>query len=628
MDSKHWKVIGGVLAVLVMTVVVLQVAGITYFIMYDSDYRQVNPYTFLEQWWYYHNNLTYQKDLNVAAIVGAGVGYLLPLMTVMAVLNKKPSQFGDARFATWSDVVKMELNKTDRGLIIGRWGKSYLYYRKDAFFLLMAPSRGGKGVSFIVPNLLSWPQSVVCTDFKVENFYLTSKYRAHYGQEVYIFSPFTEDLKTHRYNPLGYVRDGHYCVPDILAVAEMLYPTDVGDSTAKYFAQLAQNLFLGLALYVKNTEGLPFTIGEVVRQSTGKGKTLKDHLTAIVEDRKDLPEACVSALNGFLAEDEQRGQKNVLSSFQAPLKDWKNPIFDAATSANDFDLRDIRKKRMSIYVAITPDYIPVAGQILNLFFSHLINLNTKELPEHNTDLKYKCLLMMDEFTAMGRSAIIAKSNNYFAGYGLQLATIVQNKAQLTAKAPEGYGEDTATTLMGNHEVQNFFTPEKEDAEEISKYLGDTTVPSKSVQRSSGSMGKTTTISDAKRPLMLPQELREMPETRQIIMMRGKKPVQCDKIRYYEDPVFMGRLKEVSPSLAALGKKMPDHDQMKAIIAAGEFMVTDVPELKLEVSENEQQQQMASPLDAIPPAPQPDPVPEETDAQPEAQAAPASYAPDF
>ncbi|GAL10861.1 hypothetical protein JCM19233_1846 [Vibrio astriarenae] len=57
------------------------------------------------------------------------------------------------------------------------------------------------------------------------------------------------------------MREGHLTIPDILTIAEMLLPTDVGDATAKYFASSAQNLFLGLALYIKHRAELPFTVG-------------------------------------------------------------------------------------------------------------------------------------------------------------------------------------------------------------------------------------------------------------------------------------------------------------------------------------------------------------------------------
>ncbi|MDF2185260.1 type IV secretory system conjugative DNA transfer family protein [Grimontia hollisae] len=78
---------------------------------------------------------------------------------------------------------------------------------------------------------------------------------------------------------------------------------------------------------------------------TGKGKSLKEHLTGILAQHQDLPTACVEAFQGFLALDEEKGQSNVASTLKAALQDWNNPIFDAATSANDFNFHDLRKIR-------------------------------------------------------------------------------------------------------------------------------------------------------------------------------------------------------------------------------------------------------------------------------------------
>ncbi|WP_258558806.1 type IV secretory system conjugative DNA transfer family protein [Grimontia hollisae] len=95
---------------------------------------------------------------------------------------------------------------------------------------------------------------------------------------------------------------------------------------------------------------------------------------------------------------------------------------------------------------------------------------------------------------------------------------------MRAHESEGYGHNTATTFIGNHEVQLIYTPEKEDAEDISKFLGDKTVKAESVQRTTGKSGRTITVSEQRRALMLPQELREMPFEKMIIMMRGRKPI--------------------------------------------------------------------------------------------------------
>ncbi|QOH81536.1 type IV secretory system conjugative DNA transfer family protein (plasmid) [Plesiomonas shigelloides] len=595
------KYIGLSLAIIGLPLLGLYLSGCVYFMMQGGEIGDVTLLSFIQQWQHYHADPQYEKSLNIAAMAGFGCVILLPLLIAMAAAQKKPSLHGDARFATFPEVQKQGLTKPGnqddgKGILIGRMGRAFLYYMGAAFVLLAAPSRGGKGIGVIIPNLLRWWHSCVVTDFKQENFSITSKFREKVlGQKVFLFNPYAEDGKTHRYNPLGYVRDGHLSVPDILAIAEIIYPTSSGDSTAKYFAALAQNLFLGLALYVKYTPSLPFTIGEIVRQSKGYGKPLDEHLTSILESRKDLPDACVMALQSFLAEDKERGQKNVLSSFSAPLIDWTNPIFDAATSANDFDLNALRRERMTIYIGITPDYIPVSGRILNLFFSHLISLNTKELPEQNLDLKYKCLLLMDEFTAMGQSAIIGKSNNYFAGYGLQLLTIVQNPAQIYAREPVGYGAETAKTLIGNHEAQLFYTPEKEDAEALSGFLGNITVKVQSEQRTTGKSGRSITTTETKRPLMLPQELREMPFKNEIILMRGQKPIFCEKIHYFKEPIFINRLKQVSPSLAAI-KGIPTKKQLDTAIAMGE-LATTIPLITLE-NEKTTVSAFESPLDDV------------------------------
>lgn len=570
------KMIGVVIVIPILGVLASYIAGCVYFFMNNGNMLDVTPVTFIEHFYHYHSDMTYQKSLNLSAMLGGGVALILPLIVIMIVNRHVEELHGSARWANSNEVFnsyKLTKKKDDgKGILIGRLGSHFLYYMGSAFLFLAAASRTGKGIGVIIPNLLRWFGSCVVTDFKKENFSITSKFRqVVLRQEVFLFNPFDESGETHRYNPLGYVRNEHLTIPDLLTIAEMFYPTDTGDATSKYFASSAQNLFLGLALYIHQTPTLPFTIGEILRQSKGKGKPLKAHLEEIIANRTDLKTGCSEALNDFLSLDVEKGQSGVVNTLKSALLDWNNPIFDAATSVNDFNFHDLRKKRMTIYIGITPDYIPVAGRILNLFFSQLININTKELPEQNRELKYKCLLLMDEFTAMGRSAIIAKSNNYFAGYGLQLLTIVQNPAQIKANAPEGYGQNTATTFISNHEAQLIFTPEKEDAEDVSKFLGTKTVKVQSEQRTTGKSGRTYTVSETKRPLMLGQELREMPFEKLIVMMRGKKPIYCDKIHYFKESPFIDRLKALSPSLSLI-KGIPTKDQLDKAIAARELQI--------------------------------------------------------
>ena len=59
----------------------------------------------------------------------------------------------------------------------------------DRHLVTLAGSRAGKGRSLIIPNLLSYPGSVVCIDPKGENAAVTARYRREVlGQEVVVLS--------------------------------------------------------------------------------------------------------------------------------------------------------------------------------------------------------------------------------------------------------------------------------------------------------------------------------------------------------------------------------------------------------------------------------------------------------
>jgi type IV secretion system protein VirD4 len=102
---------------------------------------------------------------------------------------------------------------------------------------------------------------------------------------------------------------------------------------------------------------------------------------------------------------------------------FADAVADAATSADDFKLEDVRRRRMSVYVRIPPNRLANARPLMNLFFSQLVSLNTQALPEQDPTLKVRCLLVNDEFTAMGRVGVITNAAAFLAGYILRLLTV-------------------------------------------------------------------------------------------------------------------------------------------------------------------------------------------------------------
>jgi len=465
------------------------------------------------------------------------------------------------------------------GLIVG-WHPQLgpLIYHGQQGVLLAAATRTGKGVGFVIPNLLHYPHSVVQLDVKEENFKYTSLYRQRNGQEVYLWAPFSETGHTHCWNIFDAVwqRPEHLQIGDIMSIGDALYPAKV-EPRARFFNDNARSLFLGLTLYLRETPGMPVTLGEILRQSSGKGKPIKEYLKGILETRSrtdtdlaPLSWRCVDALNRFLNQPETT-LGNVLSTFNAPLQIFTDPVVEAATSKSDFDLADVRKRRMTIYVGIAPGKLAEASAqlLVNLFYSQLINLNLRELPESNPELKYQCLLLNDESTAPGKIEIIAQANGYMAGYNLRLATVIQSVAQVT----ECYGEQGARSLITNHGAHLLYPPrEQKDANEYSEMLGYFTAIARSKSRNRGARSNSTGESESgqKRALMLPQELKEMGQEKLIVTLENCKPIQAEKAFFYKHRVFIDRLKEISPSLAALGDEMPNEEQLKeAFLTKGE-----------------------------------------------------------
>ncbi|HEV7775870.1 MAG TPA: type IV secretory system conjugative DNA transfer family protein [Luteibacter sp.] len=501
----------------------------------------------------------YVGRIKWSGYLGFGLPILLWLIASYFVLRpKKQSMHGDARFARSGDLSRHGMFKSSNtGVLVGKFNGELVRLSGQQFVILAAPTRSGKGVGVVIPNLLEYQESMVVLDIKQENYELTSGWRAGQGQAIYLFNPFAEDRRTHRWNPLSYVsKDPAFRVSDLMSIAAMLYPDGADDQ--KFWVSQARNAFMAFTLYLfekwedDEKRGIPLllrdkpTLGAVYRLSSGDGSDLKQ-LYHYLSQRPFLSGNAQSAFANLLSQANETFA-SILGTFKEPLNAWINPVLDAATSEDDFLLTDVRKKKMTIYIGIQPNKLAESRLIVNLFFSQLINLNTKELPQNNPALKYQCLLLMDEFTSIGKVEIIASAVSYMAGYNIRLLPIIQSMAQLDAT----YGRDISRTMITNHALQIVFAPrEQQDANDYSDMLGYTTVRKENTTR--GKRGDVSrSQSEERRALMLPQELKALGTEKQVFFYEGiPHPVLCEKIRYYKDRYFTSRLlpKTVIPELA-------------------------------------------------------------------------------
>lgn len=554
MSQKSTKIARTVFILLGIAIVIIGIpwaSGVTFLHVNGADPALAGPFSIIEYWKLYAHSS--EKFVRVSVqLCAIGPWALLAGFIGWAVIAKQNRPLhGAARFANTAEIRKAGLldpkGGLDKTILVGKKNGRYLTYGGYQFVILAAPTRSGKGVGIVVPNCLNYSDSLVVLDIKGENFDITSGFRAKHGQKVYLFAPFDEAGVTHRYNPLEYISDDPaQRLGDIDAIGTALYPG--GNQNDKFWSENAKDLFRGLCLFVLERKDLPKTFGEILRQASGKGKPQKEYIFEELKKAQDtghpFSNACIDCLNRVLSNSENT-LAGIVATFGTPLLIFQNPRVDLATSANDFDLREVRRERMSIYFKMPPNKLKEGSVLVNLFFDQLLNLNTRVLPSQDKTLKQQCLVLLDEMTSIGKVAMIAQAVSYMAGYNMRLLTIIQNKSQLE----DVYGKAGALTLLSNHALMVMYAPSptvQSDAQEYSEMLGYETVKSRS--RTSSMQSSSTSTSDQRRALMLPQEIRELGQTREIVSLENCKPILCDKIRYYEDPDFTCRAHLPPPSI--------------------------------------------------------------------------------
>lgn len=540
---KFW---GLLIAVPLLLVAIAYLASATMLVVL---FKGMPPFP-IRPWHIVQYAVAYPHNKKVMLPVFISLAVVLGMMFGMAVAlfrRKKVSQHGEARFATEAEERKLGLYGGE-GFIVGRRGKHYLQQKGNHHILIAAATGTGKGVGPVIGNLLSLDGSMIVTDIKKTNWAHTAKFRASVGQKVFLFDPGDAERRTHRWNPLSYIAEDHSTrVNDVQTIANLIYPDIQG--TDPIWSGGCRTLFLGIVLYLLETPGKLVTMGQVARESfIGDAK----RFLKAIEDRKaagnPYSSACVLALTDY-ASSPDKTRDSIRKTFTSRLELFLLPNVDAATSANDFDLRRLRKEPMTIYLGAPAKDMARFGMIMNLFFQQALALNTATLPLHDPELKVPLTLLMDEFRALGKMPTVLEAIAYAREYMVRIVPVFQGPAQLY----ELYGHEAAKAFIEQFTIRLCFEPPTHAvAKEISEELGVTTVDSGTISTPVGFGGgnKSKSVGQAGRNLMLAEELQVMGDKQAIIFARGSMPIKCEKVFFYQEKVFVERLKAMSPHLRA------------------------------------------------------------------------------
>ena len=149
--------------------------------------------------------------------------------------------------------------------------------------------------------------------------------------------------------------------------------------------------------------------------------------------------------------------------------------------------------------------------------------------------------MLDEFPALGRLDFFESALAFMAGYGVRAFLIAQSLNQIE----KAYGPNNA--ILDNCHVRiAFATNDERTAKRISDAVGSTT-EMRAMRNYAGHRlapwlsHVMVSRQETARQLLTPGEVMQLPADEEIILLSGTAPIKANKITYYTDKNFTGRV---------------------------------------------------------------------------------------
>ncbi|MEX5601028.1 type IV secretory system conjugative DNA transfer family protein [Pseudophaeobacter sp. C1-32P7] len=465
---------------------------------------------------------------------------------------------GSARFANRKELKKLQHSD---GLLIGRnpgTGR-LLRYDGPAHLITLAPTRAGKGVGTVIPNLLAVERSVLVIDPKGENARIAGEARRRFGT-VHVLDPFeVSGMPSAAYNPLDRLTpDSLDLGEDAASLTEALVMDPPGQVTEAHWNEEAKAILGGLIMFcVCHEDRERRTLATVREYLTLPPEKLRA-LLELMQDSDAAGGLIARAANRFLGKAD-REAASVLSNAQRHTHFLDSPRIAKVLSRSDFHFSDLRHRITSVFLVLPPNRMDAYSRWLRLLVSQALQdiardaevsatlaASQKPVAAQNgaqgASQRQKAsnptlgpaLFLLDEFAALGRLEAVERAMGLMAGYGLQLWPILQDMSQLR----DLYGE-RAGTFIANAGVQQVFgVNDFETAKWLSQMIGQETT---GFQTDSYKPGDNPSFSNnlTGRDLLTPDEIMQMPSNVQFLRVQGQPSALAQKLRYYADPEFKG-----------------------------------------------------------------------------------------
>ncbi|MFL5341688.1 MAG: type IV secretory system conjugative DNA transfer family protein [Gemmataceae bacterium] len=434
-----------------------------------------------------------------------------------------------------------------RGLVLGRTFKGALIRLPDYCHVLLCGTPGsGKGVSIIIPNLLSYfSGSIVCFDTKGDLFETTAKRRATRGQRIVRLAPFNGG--TDAFNPLDTIpSDSPMLVDSARAIAEALVVRQGTEPDSYWNDKSVQVICAVLVLVLlrfKNEDRNLSSVQEIVSDPD-----MLKAASRMLQEIGGIPGRLGAQLKTHFDKETSAFTKegaSVLSCVTRHLSFLDSELVAKAVASSTFDPAELRKPGITLFLQIPPDQLEAQKGLLRCWVSTLVRVIGAVGSEWNGET----LFLLDEASALGSLPALEEAMVRGRSAGVRLLLAYQSDSQVKAAF-----KDKPTLLWDNCSTQIYLgaAGSYESAERLSKSIGDWTQVVESYgqnesyswqsggasqQSGSSSRGSTLNFSEAARALLQPSEILTLSNDCMIVLQRGTSPILAERVKWYADAEF-------------------------------------------------------------------------------------------
>ncbi len=413
-------------------------------------------------------------------------------------------------------------------LALGRRGGRLLHAEQRHALVAFGPPQSGKSAGLAVPALLEWRGPAVASSIKTDLLAASEAARRRAG-EVLVFDPFSlAGRETHTWSPLhgAGTWDGALEVAWRLAAAGELDQRGVegGD-----FWAIAAEQRLAPLLFTAACTGAG--MDDVVRWAYGQGaRELYEALAELTGSARDEEQlagahAAYDSVRAFEAQAE-RTRSSIEATAQALLRAYR--FTRVARSARSCEITPDRLLDGSHTLYLIGD--AKASKLLRPIFLALLSEVVERAYERATlaggRLERPLLLCLDEAGNVAPLPNLAEIASTAPSHNIQLVSIFHDLAQARAR----YGQQ-AETVVNSHRAR-MLLPGVADLETLryfSSLAGEREV--RDLTRTTGSGGTTRSSGRRHRPLVAPEELRQLPEG-DALLLYGRIPPTRVRLRMW------------------------------------------------------------------------------------------------